>query len=65
MESEHPAIADNYEILGNLHFRNEKQTPAFNAYVTALHLLKKILPPEHEYIRRVQTLLSEITEVEF
>jgi tetratricopeptide (TPR) repeat protein len=65
MESDHPAIADNYEILGNLYIMNKNQTPAFNFYVLALHLLKRILPPEHEYITRVRTSLSQITEVEF
>jgi tetratricopeptide (TPR) repeat protein len=65
MESDHPAIADNYEILGNLCIMNKKQTSAFNFYILALHLLKRILPPEHEYITRVRTSLYQITEVEF
>jgi hypothetical protein len=65
MESNHPAIADNYEILGNLCMRNKNQTSAFNFYILALHLLKRILPPEHEYIIRVRTSLYQITEVEF
>jgi tetratricopeptide (TPR) repeat protein len=65
MESDHPAIADNYEMLGNLSFMNKKQTAAFNFYLLALDLLKRILPPEHEYIIRVRMSLYQITEVEF